>query len=149
MAGSDNLLEKRLEVFASDKSKENYVRLLYAFRYTDVLISMAISDDLAFFSAHSEVSKQFIFKSDSLYVETLGKRLMPIFSSQKEIPADYKAGKAVFMHCLDWIKVFRLKNSDGVILNPFSKMSFILTPDQIKILLSFPEEQRKPFICRY
>ena len=83
-------MEKRLEVFASDKSKENYVRLLYAFRYTDVLIPMAISDDSAFFSARSAVSKQFIFKSDSLYIETLGKRLMPIFSTQKEIPADYK-----------------------------------------------------------
>ena len=145
----DNPLEKHLAVFAADKSKDNYVRLLYAFRYTDVLVPAAVRNDPELPFGNDGVLKPSVFKPDIIYFEALNKHLMPVFSSQKEIPADYKAGKAVFMHCLDWIKAFRLKNSDGVILNPFSKVSFILTPDQIKILLSFPEEQRKPFIRRH
>ena len=144
----DNPLEKCLAAFAADKSKDNYVRLLYAFRCTDVLVSAEARNDPELPFGNAGVLKSSVFKPDIVYFKDLNKRLMPVFSSQKEIPADYKAGKAVFMHCPDWIKAFRLKNGDGVILNPFSKMSFILTPDQIKILLSFPEEQRNPFVRR-
>lgn len=144
----DNPLEKHLAVFAADKSKDNYVRLLYAFRYTDVLVPAALREDPELPFGNGGLSKPSVFKPDIVYFDALDKRLMPIFSSQKEIPADYKAGKAVFMHCLDWIKAARLSRNDGVVLNPFSALSFVLTPDQIKILLSFPEEQRKPFIHR-
>lgn len=144
----DNLLEKRLAAFAADKSKENYVSLLYAFRYTDVLVPAAVQNNPELPFGNAGVLKHSVFKPDIVYFNSLNKRLMPVFSSQKEIPADYKAGKAVFMHCLDWIKAARLSRNDGVILNPFSALSFVLTPDQIKILLSFPEEQRKPFVRR-
>ena len=103
----DNSLEKHLAVFAADKSKDNYVRLLYAFRYTDVLVPAAVQNDPELPFGNDGVLKSSVFKPDIIYFEALNKHLMPVFSSQKEIPADYKAGKAVFMHCLDWIKVFR------------------------------------------
>ena len=45
MAKIENSLEKHLAVFAADKSKENYVRLLYAFRYTDVLVPSIKRDE--------------------------------------------------------------------------------------------------------
>ena len=38
MKNVGNLLEKHLSAFVSDKTKENYVRLLQAFRCTDVLV---------------------------------------------------------------------------------------------------------------
>ena len=47
---------------------------------------------------------------------------------------DFHAG------CRDWIRASRHCPNDGVILNPRSKLSFILTPDQIKVLAAFPED---------
>ena len=41
---TDNPLEKCLAAFVRDKSGDNYVRLLYAFRYTDVLVTEALPD---------------------------------------------------------------------------------------------------------
>lgn len=148
MNRTDNALERHLAAFAADKSKDNYVRLLYAFRYTDVLVSAALRNDPELPFAHGGFAAPAVFRPDIVYIDSLRQHLMPVFSSQKEIPAGYKAGKAVYMHCLDWIKAFRLKKSDGVILNPFSAKSFVLTPDQIKILLSFPEERNGAFPLR-
>ncbi len=148
MAKIENPLEKHLAVFAADKSKENYVRLLYAFRYTDVLVPSIKRDEPDMPFENGCMLKLSVFKPDLIYLNSLNKRLLPLFSSQKEIPTDYKTGKSVFMHCLDWVKVSKRSKSDGAILNPFSAQSFILTPDQIEILLSFPEEQNFSFMRR-
>lgn len=130
------LLERRLIEFYRDKSKEKYVRLLEALRTTDVLVPSALTTDVLPFG-NDGILKQSAFKPDVIYMASLNKRVMPVFSEQKKIPSDYSAGKAVFMHCSDWIRAFRMTCCDGVILNPFSDISFLLTPDQIRILSFF------------
>ena len=137
----DNPLEKRLAEFAADKSKENYVRLLYAFRYTDVLVPSAVPDDGRLPFANGGVLPSVRFKPHVVFFPSLNRRLIPVFSTQEEIPVDFKAGKASFMHCRDWINAAKLCLNDGVILNPYSERSFVLTSDQIKILVSFPEDK--------
>ena len=139
------LLEKRLIEFSQDKSKEKYVRLLEAFRCTDVLVpSGRKPTELPF--GNDGILKQTSFIPDIIYVSSQNKRLMPIFSDPSKIPSDYTAGKAVFMHCSGWIKTFRCACCEGVILNPFSDISFLLTPDQIRVLSLFgsavPEYRR-------
>lgn len=134
---TDNPLEKCLAAFARDKSGDNYVRLLYAFRYTDVLVTEALPDgELPLFGNQGIVQNRRFVPDIIPYA---GKMLMPVYSEAKEIPANRPTGKAVYMHCRDWIKASRQKKTDGAVLNPFSELSFILTRDQIKVLLSFPE----------
>ena len=60
----DNPLEKHLAVFAADKSKDNYVRLLYAFRYTDVLVPAAVRNDPELPFGNDGVLKPSVFKPD-------------------------------------------------------------------------------------
>jgi len=130
------LLEKRLIDFSRNKSKENYVLLLEAFRCTDVLVpSERTAAELPF--GNEGILKQTAFKPDILYISSQQKHLMPIFSDPAKIPPDYTAGKAVFMHCSGWIKTFYSIRCEGVILNPFSDLSFLLTPDQIRVLSLF------------
>ena len=130
---SPTLLEKRLTGFLSDQSKENYIRLLDAFLYTDVLVPAARpTDELPF--GNDGMFCDRTFKPDVIFVSSLNKRVMPVFSNQTEIPSGYAGGKTVFMHCSDWIGAFYKTRSDGVLLNPFSKKPFLLTPDQIRIL---------------
>ncbi|MBR1778076.1 MAG: SseB family protein [Alphaproteobacteria bacterium] len=133
---ADHLLERRLVEFSYDKSKEKYVRLLEAFRIMDVLVpSVPASRELPL--GNRGILAPSLFIPDVLYVASLNKRLMPVFSDQNKIPSDYASSKTVFMHCSDWIKVFRTTKSEGVILNPFSEYSFVLTPDQIRVLSLF------------
>lgn len=141
MSRIDNPLEKRLAEFAADKSRENYVRLLYAFRYTDVLVPSALPDEGELPFANGGFLPSVRFKPFVVFFPTLNRRLIPVFSTQKQIPADFKAGKASFMHCRDWINAAKLRPNDGVILNPYSERSFVLTKDQIQILASFPEDR--------
>ncbi|MBO4519771.1 MAG: SseB family protein [Alphaproteobacteria bacterium] len=132
----DLLLERRLIDFFRDKSKEKYVLLLEAFRCTDVLVPAApTANELPF--GNEGILKQTVFRPDVIYMASENKRLMPIFSDPTKIPSDYASGKTVFMHCSGWIKAFYAGNSEGVILNPFSDISFLLTPDQIRILSLF------------
>ena len=141
---ADRLLERRLAEFSNDKTKEKYVRLLEAFRTTDVLVPAApVSDELT--SGNEGIAGLPPFKPAVLYIPSLKKKLMPVFSGQSEIPDGHTIGKTVFMHCADWIKAFRATGSEGVILNPFSELSFVLTPDQIRFLSLFssiPAEYR-------
>lgn len=130
------LLERRLIDFSSDKSKEKYVLLLEAFRQTDVLVPAALTTNGLPFG-NEGILKQEAFKPDVIYLASENKRLMPIFSDQTKIPPDYISGKSVFMHCSGWIKAFYTTGCDGVIFNPFSDLSFLLTPDQIRILSLF------------
>ena len=141
MSRIDNLLEKHLAEFAADKSRENYVRLLYAFLYTDVLVLSALPDEGELPFANGGVLPPVRFKPFVVFFPTLNRRLIPVFSTQEQIPAGFKAGKAFFMHCRDWINAAKLRPNDGVILNPYSERSFVLTQDQIKILASFPEDR--------
>ena len=104
-----------------------------AFVCTDVLVPSALPADELPFGNGGIIGSQ-SFKADVIFVSAVNKRLMPVFSNQSEIPSGYKAGKAVFMHCADWIDAFRKIKCDGVILNPFSEKSFLLTPDQIRLL---------------
>lgn len=145
----DNPLEKHLSRFARSKSKDDYVRLLYAFRYTDVLVARALPNDgeLPLFGNGGAAEVPDRFDPDVVFFPALGKRLIPVFSTLDEIPAGFQSGNPVFMHCRDWIHASRRRPNDGVILNPWSKLSFVLTPDQIKVLLSFPEDG-KPFFRR-
>ncbi len=130
---SSSLLKKRLTGFLSDRSRENYIRLLDAFVYTDVLVPAARTTEELPFGNDGILHPQ-AFKPDVIFISSLNKKLMPVFSDQTEIPPDYTGGKTVFMHCSDWIGAFYKTRSDGVILNPFSEKSFLLTPDQIRIL---------------
>ena len=130
------LLERRLKEFSADKSKENYVRLLEAFRQTDLLVlSDNSTNELPF--ENNGVLPLPSFRPAVIYFSSLNKRLMPVFSNQTKIPDDRKTGKTVFMHCSGWINAFRRTGCDGVILDPFSNLSFLLTPDQIRILSLF------------
>lgn len=133
---SDNRIKKYLEIFAKEKSKENYIRLLDAFRYTDVLVPL-VSDEMTEFDFGNQGVLKEDLKPDIMCFPKLNKYLMPVFSSSEEIPDTYKPQKIVFMHCRDWINLRRLKNNEGVIFNPFSDFSFILGLDQIKVLKSF------------
>ena len=135
---TDLLLERRLIDFSQDKSKEKYVLLLEAFRCTDVLVPAASTENELPFG-NAGILKQTAFRPDVIYMTRENKRLMPIFSDQTKIPPDYISGKTVFMHCSGWIKAFYTTGCDGVILNPFSDISFLLTPDQIRILSLFRE----------
>lgn len=142
MPRTDSVLEKRLADFAADKSKDNYVKLLTAFRYTDVLVPSAPQNEEELpFGNGGIVETPARFRPYAAFFPTLNKRLIPIFSAQSEIPADFKAGKAFFMHCRDWVNAVRMTPNDGVILNPYSERSFILTRDQIKLLTLFPEDR--------
>lgn len=133
---ADLLLERRLTEFSADKSKENYVRLLEAFRQTDLLVpSDCGQKELPF--ANGGVLSPAAFHPAVLYFSSMNKRVMPVFSNQSKIPADKITGKTVFMHCSGWINAFRKTRCDGVILNPFSELSFLLTPDQIRVLSLF------------
>lgn len=130
----DNLLERRLIEFSSDKSKENYIRLLDALHCTDILVPFSRFDgELPLERPFENVA----LKPDVMFFESLNKRLMLAFSDQTKLPPDHAVGKTVFMHCADWIKAFYTTKSDGVILNPFSGLSFVLTRDQIRILSLF------------
>ncbi len=142
MPDIDNPLEKHLFRFAQSKSKDDYVRLLYAFRHTDVLVAQALQNDgeLPLFGNGGIAKIPDRFKPDVVFFPNLGKRLIPVFSTPAEIPADFKSGNPVFMHCRDWIRASRRCPNDGVILNPRSKLSFVLTADQIKVLAAFPED---------
>lgn len=133
---TDSLLERRLIEFSQEKSKEKYVRFLEALRNTDVLVPSARAENELPFG-NEGILKTRQFRPDVIYVKSLNKRLMPIFSNQSKISADYVSGKSVFMHSSDWIKAFRLIRCDGVILNPFSEISFFLSADQIRILSLF------------
>ena len=138
----DNPLEKRLADFAADKSKDNYVRLLTAFRYTDVLVPSAAPDDGELpFGNGGVIGASARFRPYVAFFPSLNKRLIPVFSAQSHIPDGFKAGKAFFMHCRDWVNAVKLCPNDGVILNPYSVPSFILTRDQIKLLTAFPEDR--------
>ena len=138
----DNPLEKRLADFAADKSPDNYVRLLTAFRYTDVLVPSAApaAGELPFGNG-GIIETPARFRPYVAFFPSLNKRLIPVFSAQSHIPADLKAGKAFFMHCRDWVNAVKSCPNDGVILNPYSVPSFILTRDQIKVLTAFPEDR--------
>lgn len=80
----DNPLEKRLAAFAADKSKENYVSLLYAFRYTDVLVPAAVQNDPELPFGNAGVLKHSVFKPDIVYFNSLNKRLMPVFRHKRK-----------------------------------------------------------------
>ena len=76
-----SLLERRLNEFSTDKSKENYVRLLDAFRCTDVLVpSLLPAAELPF--ENEGVLTDHPFKPDVIYFSSSDKRLMPVFSNQ-------------------------------------------------------------------
>lgn len=132
----DSLLEKRLNDFSANKSKENYIRLLDAFRCTDVLVPSALpADELPF--GNEGISAPSTFKPEIIFFKPLNKNLLPLFSNRARIPDGHAFGKSFFMHCSGWIKVFYSARCDGVILNPFSELSFVLTPDQIRLLSLF------------
>jgi len=133
---TDSLLEKRLSDFSANKSKENYIRLLDSFRCTDVLVPSALSaDELPF--GNEGISASLTFKPEIVFFKPLNKNLLPLFSNRSRIPDGHAFGKSFFMHCSGWIKVFYSARCDGVILNPFSELSFVLTPDQIRLLSLF------------
>lgn len=136
-----NLLEKHLSAFVSDKTKENYVRLLQAFRCTDVLVLSGAEKAGNTLVNDGRSAAAGAFRPDIVYFADLKMHLMPLFSSEDKIPPH--TGKAVFMHCNDWINLFRLRKSDGIILNPRSTPSFVLTADQIKVLALFKEDGRR------
>ena len=140
MARIDNQLERCLAEFAADKSKDNYVRLLCAFRYTDVLVPSASPGDGELPFANGGIIEN-RFRPYVVFFPSLNRLLVPVFSRETEIPADFKAGKTSFMHCRGWMNAIKLSPNDGVILNPYSRQSFVLTKEQIKILASFPEDK--------
>lgn len=133
----DNLLEKALSAFSDNKTKENYVRLLDAFHRTDILVPAAASDVLSL--GDQGFSTQRPFKPEILFLPSVGKKVIPVFSRQSKIPEKYTGRKTVFMHSAGWINAFYTAHCDGVVLNPFSDLSFFLTPDQIRILSCFPK----------
>ena len=96
MSRIDNLLEKHLAEFAADKSRENYVRLLYAFLYTDVLVLSALPDEGELPFANGGVLPSVRFKPFVVFFPTLNRRLIPVFLTQEQNPARFKAGKAFF-----------------------------------------------------
>lgn len=132
----DSLLEKRLSDFSANKSKENYIRLLDAFHCTDVLIPSALpADELPF--GNEGVLAPLTFKPEIIFFKPLNKNMLPLFSNRSKIPDNHAFGKTFYMHCSGWINVFYSARCDGVILNPFSELSFVLTPDQIRLLSQF------------
>ena len=133
---AESLLKRRLAEFAADKTKEKYVYLLDALRHTDVLVPVGCSAEKQL-SGNEDLLQKTGLKAEAIYISSLQKHLMPIFSDPTEIPAGHITGKTVFMHCSGWIKAFRSSRCEGVILNPFSDISFVLTPDQIRVLFFF------------
>ena len=132
-----NLLEQRLADFCACKSKENYVRFLETLHRTDILIpAAAVSDTLPF--GNNGILEKNSFKPDVIFLDSLKKKVMPVFSDQTKLPLSFKGRKTVFMHCSDWLKAFHSTGCDGVVLNPFSETSFFLTPDQLRVLSFFP-----------
>lgn len=102
----DNPLEKHLAVFAADKSKDNYVRLLYAFRYTDVLVPAAVRNDPELPFGNDGVLKPSVFKPDIIYFEALNKHLMPVFHRKRKFPRIIKPVRLFLCIVLIGLKLF-------------------------------------------
>lgn len=135
-------LEKLTEIFAKDRSKENFVKIMEQLEKSTILVPTLLPENVsdeelrqAKAGKNIKLAKDAKFTPCLLRKET-GEQALPIFSSGSQIPSDKTSPATLaipFFSCVSMVMA-NSEKVDTVVLNPFTQ-SIVINRQVLEVAL--------------